>query len=51
VPELQDSGLKIIPYTINDAPKMQRVIDLGVDGIVSDDHELLIEVAKRNGLR
>jgi glycerophosphoryl diester phosphodiesterase len=51
VPELQDSGLKVIPYTINDAPTMQRVIDLGVDGIISDDHELLIEVAKRNGLR
>jgi glycerophosphoryl diester phosphodiesterase len=51
VPELQDSGLKVIPYTINDAPTMQRVIDLGVDGIISDDHELLIEVAERNGLR
>jgi glycerophosphoryl diester phosphodiesterase len=41
----------VIPYTINDAPTMERVIDLGVDGIISDDHELLIEVAKRNGLR
>ena len=51
VPELQDSGLKVIPYTINDEPTMQRVIDLGVDGIISDDHELLIRVAKRNGLR
>jgi glycerophosphoryl diester phosphodiesterase len=51
VPELQGSGLKVIPYTINDAPTMERVIDLGVDGIISDDHELLIEVAKRNGLR
>jgi glycerophosphoryl diester phosphodiesterase len=40
-----------IPYIINDGPTMQRVIDLGVDGIISDDHELLIEVAKRNGLR
>jgi glycerophosphoryl diester phosphodiesterase len=51
VPELQDSGLKVIPYTINDEQTMQRVIDLGVDGIISDDHELLIRVAKRNGLR
>jgi glycerophosphoryl diester phosphodiesterase len=51
VPELQDSGLKVIPYTINDEQTMQRVIDLGVDGIISDDHELLIKVAKRNGLR
>jgi glycerophosphoryl diester phosphodiesterase len=51
VPELQAYGLEVIPYTINDEPTMQRVIDLGVDGIISDDHELLIEVAKRNGLR
>jgi glycerophosphoryl diester phosphodiesterase len=51
VPELQAQGLKVIPYTINDEATMQRVIDLGVDGIISDDHELLIEVAKRNGLR
>ena len=51
VPGLQAQGLKVIPYTINDEATMQRVIDLGVDGIISDDHELLIEVAKRNGLR
>ena len=48
---LHAQGLKVIPYTINDEPTMQRGIDLGVDGIISDDHELLIQVAKRNGLR
>ena len=41
--------LEVVTFTR--APTMQRVIDLGVDGIISDDHELLIEVAKRNGLR
>jgi hypothetical protein len=30
---------------------MQRVIDLGVDGIISDDPDTLLLVAKRNGLR
>jgi glycerophosphoryl diester phosphodiesterase len=44
-------GLKVIPYTINDAATMQRVIDLGVDGIISDDPDLLVLVARRNGLR
>jgi glycerophosphoryl diester phosphodiesterase len=29
---------------------MQRVIDLGVDGIISDDVDLIVRVAKRNGL-
>ncbi|NHC16173.1 glycerophosphodiester phosphodiesterase family protein, partial [Motilibacter deserti] len=48
---LHAAGLKVVPYTINDAATMQRVIELGVDGIISDDPWLLIEVAKRNGLR
>jgi hypothetical protein len=30
---------------------MQHVIDLRVDGIISDDPLTLIDVAKRNGLR
>ncbi|MEV2241222.1 glycerophosphodiester phosphodiesterase family protein [Micromonospora sp. NPDC049891] len=44
-------GLKVIPYTVNDAAVMQRVIDLGVDGIITDDPDLLVGVAVRNGLR
>ncbi|MDO3700326.1 glycerophosphodiester phosphodiesterase family protein [Micromonospora sp. C28SCA-DRY-2] len=44
-------GLKVVPYTVNDARVMQRVIDLGVDGIITDDPDLLVSVAIRNGLR
>jgi glycerophosphoryl diester phosphodiesterase len=44
-------GLAVTPYTVDDEPTMQRVIDLGVSGIISDDPDLLIKVAKRNGLR
>lgn len=52
VPVLQDRyKLKVVPYTINDEKTMQRVIDLGVDGIISDDPDLLVLVARRNGLR
>jgi glycerophosphoryl diester phosphodiesterase len=51
VPDLQRGGLRVVPYTINDQPTMQRVIDLGVDGIISDDPDTLLLVAKRNGLR
>ncbi|MEV6303454.1 glycerophosphodiester phosphodiesterase family protein [Actinoplanes sp. NPDC051861] len=43
--------LKVVPYTVNDPAIMQRVIDLGVDGVISDDPDLLIQVAIRNGLR
>jgi glycerophosphoryl diester phosphodiesterase len=51
VPELQDRGLRVVPYTVNDEATMQRVIDLGVDGIISDFPERLQLVAKRNGLK
>jgi glycerophosphoryl diester phosphodiesterase len=43
--------LKVIPYTIDDATIMQRLIDLGVDGLISDDPGLAVLVARRNGLR
>ncbi len=43
--------LKVVPYTINDEPTVQRVLDLGVDGVISDDPDLVIRVARRNGLR
>ena len=42
--------LRVVPYTVDDEANMQRVIDLGVDGIISDDPDLLGLVAKRNGL-
>ena len=36
--------------TLDDAATMQRVIDLGVDGLISNDVDLLQLVARRNGL-
>jgi glycerophosphoryl diester phosphodiesterase len=48
---LHAAGLRVIPYTIDDEPTMDRVIGLGVDGIISDDHEALIRAAMRAGLR
>ena len=47
----QRDRLTVVPYTIDDEVTMQRVIDLDVDGIISDDPDLLATVAKRNGLR
>jgi hypothetical protein len=52
VPELQDRyHLRVVPYTVDDEVTMQHVIDLGVDGIISDFPERLQLVAKRNGLK
>ncbi|OLR92720.1 glycerophosphodiester phosphodiesterase family protein [Actinokineospora bangkokensis] len=52
VPVLEQRyGLKVVPYTVDDEATMQRVIDLGVTGLISDDPDLLIAVARRSGLR
>ena len=47
---LQRRGLKVVPYTVDDEVTMQHVIDLGVDGLISNDVDLLQLVARRNGL-
>ena len=40
-------GVKVHPWTVNDAQEMQALIDLGVDGIFTDDPELLAALAPR----
>jgi glycerophosphoryl diester phosphodiesterase len=51
VDEAHSFGMKVIPWTIDDPATMNKLIDDGVDGIISDDPLTLIEVAKRSGLR
>ena len=46
----QSQGLKIHVWTINKATEFQRLIDLGVDGIMTDDCELLKSVLAENNL-
>lgn len=44
---VQSLGLKIHVWTINDENTMQKLIDLGVDGIITDRPKLLKEVLTR----
>lgn len=37
VKEAQDLGLKVIPWTVNDPADMRRLIEWGVDGLITDD--------------
>ncbi|UII33558.1 glycerophosphodiester phosphodiesterase [Fulvivirga ulvae] len=36
VKELHDMGIKVIPWTVNEAKEMKQLIEWGVDGIITD---------------
>jgi glycerophosphoryl diester phosphodiesterase len=44
-------GLEVHVWTINDAAEMDALLDLGVDGIMTDLPGLAMEVFRRRGLR
>ena len=44
------AGVPVHVWTINDRPEMQRLLDLGVDGIMTDEVELLKQVFTERGL-
>jgi glycerophosphoryl diester phosphodiesterase len=44
-------NLPVVPWTANTAEDWQRLIDAGVDGIITDDPAALIGYLKENGLR
>ena len=50
VKDAQALGLKVIPWTVNSPPDMERLIDWGVDGIISDYPDRLRELMRRRGM-
>ena len=47
VQEARDLGLKVFVWTVNDAGEMRRLLDLGVDGIITDRPDLLKTILGR----
>lgn len=45
VAEIHSLNMRLIPWTINDADEMKRLLELGVDGIISDYPNLFGELA------
>ena len=43
-------GLAVIPWTVNDPAAMLRLIDAGVDGLITDRPDLLREAMRARGL-
>jgi len=50
IESLHDAGIRVVPWTVNDVATMERLIDLGVDGIITDRPDRLIELCRRRGI-
>jgi glycerophosphoryl diester phosphodiesterase len=46
VKEAQGLGLKVLAWTVNDAPTMKRLLDMGVDGLITDRPDIAQSVLR-----
>ncbi len=49
VKEIQARGIKVVPWTINSKNKIKKMINLGVDGIITDYPEYIVNLRKKAG--
>ena len=47
----QRKGVKVHVWTVNDTSKIQRSLDIGVDGIIGDYPDRIYSVMKDGGYR
>jgi glycerophosphoryl diester phosphodiesterase len=47
VTRVQALGMQVIPWTVNDEARMRELIDMGVDGIITDYPDVLLRVLGR----
>jgi glycerophosphoryl diester phosphodiesterase len=50
VREAQSLGLKVLAWTVNDRQSMGQMLDLGVDGLVTDRPDIAAELLKERGI-
>ncbi len=51
VKEAQSLGLKVLAWTVNDPADMARLIDYGVDGLITDRPDLARKLLEARGIR
>lgn len=42
--EAHEVGLRVVPWTVNETADMRRLVEMGVDGIISDRPDLLLSL-------
>jgi glycerophosphoryl diester phosphodiesterase len=51
VVEAQALGLKVLVWTVNDVQTMARMLDMGVDGLITDRPDLAVPLLRQRGIR
>jgi glycerophosphoryl diester phosphodiesterase len=51
VKEAHDLGLKVVVWTVNETAQIAKMLDLGVDGLISDRPDVAREEMKKRGMR
>ena len=51
IAEAKALGLKVVVWTVNDVKQMEKMLDFGVDGIISDRPDIALKVVRGRGLR
>jgi glycerophosphoryl diester phosphodiesterase len=47
VTSAHEAGIKVLPWTVNDTKGWSKLIEAGVDGIITDDPEALLKFLGR----
>ncbi|MET9627458.1 glycerophosphodiester phosphodiesterase family protein [Lentzea sp. NPDC006480] len=51
VADAHEQGLAVIPWTVDDVPRMHEIIDTGADGLITDYPDRLRSVLKERGFK
>jgi glycerophosphoryl diester phosphodiesterase len=48
VKQIHDNGFSVLPWTLNSTDVLQKIIDMNVDGVISDNPKEMIDYIKNN---
>lgn len=51
IDQAHEARVKVVPWTVNDAAQMRSLVEWGVDGLITDDPQLFLDVLKEAHLQ